>query len=43
MKYLMLLLFSSVAIASTPALIAERYDSGSVILFAENTNFRCYW
>ncbi|MDJ0760673.1 MAG: M14 family zinc carboxypeptidase [Woeseiaceae bacterium] len=31
------------AIASTPALIAERYESGSIILFADNTNFRGYW
>ena len=31
------------ALASTPALIAERFDSGSIILFADNTNFRGYW
>ena len=31
------------AIATTPALIAERYGRGSVILFADNPNFRGYW
>ena len=31
------------AIASTPALIAERYGRGSVVLFADNPNFRGYW
>ncbi|MDJ0917409.1 MAG: M14 family metallopeptidase [Woeseiaceae bacterium] len=31
------------ALASTPALIAERFNLGSVILFADNTNFRGYW
>ena len=31
------------ALAGTPALIAERSGAGSVILFADNTNFRGYW
>jgi len=31
------------ALASTPALIAERLGGGSVILFADNPNFRGYW
>ncbi len=31
------------ALASTPALIAERAGAGSVILFADNPNFRGYW
>lgn len=31
------------ALASTPALIAERLGNGSVILFADNPNFRGYW
>lgn len=31
------------ALAGTPALIAERSDNGSVILFADNPNFRGYW
>jgi hypothetical protein len=31
------------ALADTPALIAERYGKGSVILFADNPNFRGYW
>lgn len=30
-------------LAGTPALIAERYGRGSVILFADNPNFRGYW
>ena len=30
-------------LAGTPALIAERYGMGSVILFADNPNFRGYW
>ena len=30
-------------LASTPALIAERSGRGSVILFADNPNFRGYW
>ena len=29
--------------AGTPALIAERSGAGSVILFADNPNFRGYW
>ena len=31
------------ALAETPALIAERSGAGSVILFADNPNFRGYW
>ncbi|MCG8370362.1 MAG: peptidase, partial [Proteobacteria bacterium] len=31
------------AIAGTPSLIAERSGEGSVILFADNPNFRGYW
>ncbi|MEM1412162.1 MAG: M14 family zinc carboxypeptidase [Pseudomonadota bacterium] len=31
------------ALAGTPALLAERYGRGSVILFADNPNFRGYW
>ncbi|MEM1262759.1 MAG: M14 family zinc carboxypeptidase [Pseudomonadota bacterium] len=31
------------ALAGTPALIAERSGAGSVILFADNPNFRGYW
>jgi hypothetical protein len=31
------------ALAGTPSLIAERSDEGSVILFADNPNFRGYW
>ncbi|MDH3748584.1 MAG: M14 family zinc carboxypeptidase [Gammaproteobacteria bacterium] len=31
------------ALAETPSLIAERSDDGSIILFADNTNFRGYW
>lgn len=31
------------ALANTPALIAERSGDGSVILFADNPNFRGYW
>jgi len=31
------------ALAGTPALIAERWGAGSVILFADNPNFRGYW
>ncbi len=31
------------ALAGTPALIAERSGRGSVILFADNPNFRGYW
>ena len=31
------------ALAGTPALIAERMGDGSVILFADNPNFRGYW
>ena len=31
------------ALAGTPALIAERMGNGSVILFADNPNFRGYW
>jgi hypothetical protein len=30
-------------LAATPALIATRSGAGSVILFADNTNFRGYW
>jgi hypothetical protein len=30
-------------LAGTPALIAERSGQGSVILFADNPNFRGYW
>jgi len=30
-------------LADTPALIAERSGNGSVILFADNPNFRGYW
>lgn len=31
------------ALAGTPALLAERVGGGSVILFADNPNFRGYW
>ena len=31
------------ALGGTPALIAERSGAGSVILFADNPNFRGYW
>ena len=31
------------ALAGTPALIAERSGAGTVILFADNPNFRGYW
>lgn len=31
------------ALAGTPSLIAERSGKGSVILFADNPNFRGYW
>ena len=31
------------ALAGTPSLIAERSGEGSVILFADNPNFRGYW
>ncbi len=31
------------ALAGTPALLAERLGAGSVILFADNPNFRGYW
>ncbi len=31
------------ALAGTPALIAERSGEGSVVLFADNPNFRGYW
>ena len=31
------------ALAGTPSLIAERSGDGSVILFADNPNFRGYW
>lgn len=31
------------ALAGTPALIAERVGRGSVVLFADNPNFRGYW
>ncbi|MDX1515192.1 MAG: M14 family zinc carboxypeptidase [Woeseiaceae bacterium] len=31
------------ALAGTPALLAERSGKGSVILFADNPNFRGYW
>lgn len=34
---------NSDALANTAALIAERSDKGSVILFADNPNFRGYW
>lgn len=34
---------NSTALAKTPALIAERSGAGSVILFADNPNFRGYW
>ena len=30
-------------LADTPALIAERSGDGSIILFADNPNFRGYW
>jgi hypothetical protein len=30
-------------LAGTPSLIAERSGDGSVILFADNPNFRGYW
>ena len=31
------------ALAGTPALIAERSGDGSIILIADNPNFRGYW
>ncbi|MEJ2257256.1 MAG: hypothetical protein P8X98_09650 [Woeseiaceae bacterium] len=31
------------ALAGTPSLIAERSGEGSIILFADNPNFRGYW
>ncbi len=31
------------ALAGTPSLIAERAGAGSIILFADNPNFRGYW
>jgi hypothetical protein len=31
------------ALAGTPALIAERAGAGTIILFADNPNFRGYW
>lgn len=31
------------ALAGTPALLAERAGAGSIILFADNPNFRGYW
>ncbi len=31
------------ALAGTPALVAERSGAGSVVLFADNPNFRGYW
>lgn len=31
------------ALAGTPALIAERSGAGSIVLFADNPNFRGYW
>ncbi len=31
------------ALAGTPALIAQRSGNGSIILFADNPNFRGYW
>jgi len=31
------------ALAGTPALVAERSGGGSVVLFADNPNFRGYW
>ena len=31
------------ALAGTPSLIAERSGAGSIILFADNPNFRGYW
>jgi hypothetical protein len=31
------------ALAGTPALIAERSGQGSIVLFADNPNFRGYW
>ncbi|MEM7276792.1 MAG: hypothetical protein AAF385_01600 [Pseudomonadota bacterium] len=34
---------NSEELAGTPALIAERSGQGSVILFADNPNFRGYW
>ena len=34
---------NSEELAGTPALIAERVGQGSVILFADNPNFRGYW
>ena len=34
---------NSEALAGTPALIAERHGDGSIILFADNPNFRGYW
>ncbi|MEL7311897.1 MAG: M14 family zinc carboxypeptidase [Pseudomonadota bacterium] len=34
---------NSETLANTPALIAERVGNGSVILFADNPNFRGYW
>jgi len=34
---------NEVALAGTAALIAERAGAGSIILFADNPNFRGYW
>jgi hypothetical protein len=34
---------NSAALAGTPSLIAERSGDGSIILFADNPNFRGYW
>ncbi|MDH5456050.1 MAG: hypothetical protein OEY37_08255, partial [Gammaproteobacteria bacterium] len=34
---------NATALAGTPALIAERSGAGTVILFADNPNFRGYW
>jgi hypothetical protein len=34
---------NSQALAGTAALVAERHGNGSVILFADNPNFRGYW
>ncbi len=34
---------NAAALGGTPALIAERSGEGSVILFADNPNFRGYW
>jgi hypothetical protein len=34
---------NAAALAGTPALIAERWKQGTVVLFADNPNFRGYW